>query len=68
MKEFTVIWEHRWCVGSHWQCLTKKTWVRAKDIHTIMNSDYGQVAIYIFEGFQFTIGETLREEEIVELN
>jgi hypothetical protein len=64
MKEFTVIWEKRWQSGSHWHCLTKKTFVRVKSIHQLMLSDFGQVSLFIFEGFVCTLGETFREEDV----
>lgn len=65
-KPFTIIWEDRWRTGSHWNCLIKKTWVIATDIHSVM-SEYGEYARFIFEGFQCTIGEHLNEETIEEL-
>lgn len=67
MKEFTVIWEKRWRDGSHAHSMTKKTLVRAPEIESVMKSMYGDCAVYIFEGFQFTIGESFHEEEVVEL-
>lgn len=67
MKNYTVIWEDRWQSGSHHHCLTKKTWVRCDDIKKLMESDYGQCARFIFEGFHLTLGENLRTDEIVEI-
>lgn len=64
MKEYTIIWEDRWCSGSHHHCLTKKTFVRAASIHSVMQSDFGQVARFIFEGFVLTLGEVFSEENV----
>jgi hypothetical protein len=64
MKEFTIIWEDRWQSGSHWHCLTKKSFVRAESIHHVMKSDFGAVARFIFEGFVCTLGETFSEKDV----
>lgn len=67
MKEFTVIWVDSWMSGSHRQYLTKKTWVCAKDAETAISIFDGAV-IYVFEGYQLTIGEELDESKIETIN
>lgn len=64
MKEFTIIWEDRWQTGSHWHCLAKKTFVRAVNIDSVMKSDLGTVARFIFDGFVLTLGEVFSEENV----
>ena len=61
--KYTVIWEDRWQRGSHHHCITKKTWVEADDIHSLMR-EYGEYARFIFEGHQLSIGEELEEDKI----
>ena len=68
MKHYTVIWEKRWQSGSHHHCMTKRTWVRCDDIKKLMESDYGQCAVFIFEGCQLTLGETFRLEDVIKIN
>jgi len=65
MKQYTVIWEDRWISGSHHHCLTKKTWIECSNIEEIVESFYGDVAVYIFEGFQCTIGEEFDPSRVV---
>ena len=67
MKDYTVFWEDRWQSGSQHYCLTKKTWIRCNDIKTLMESDYGQCAIFILEEFQVALGETMRYDEVITL-
>lgn len=57
MKEYTVIWEDRWQQGTHWHCMTHKLFVACFDISEVMKSELGNKIIYIFEGFQLTLGE-----------
>lgn len=67
MKDYTVIWEDRWRTGSHHHCIAKRALIRCSDIKVLMESDYGQCARYIFEGFHASIGEDLADTEVVEL-
>ena len=67
MKNYTIIWEHRWMSGSHMHWLTKKTFVRCLDPSYILNSNYGPSSIYIFEGHITTLGEEVSEENIINL-
>jgi hypothetical protein len=65
-KYFTCIWEDRWQCGSRHHCLTKKTIVKARDIHSVMKSDIGERCCYVFEGIVLSIGENF-DESLVEV-
>jgi hypothetical protein len=65
-KYFTCIWEDRWQCGSHHHCLTKKTIVKARDIHSVMKSAIGERCCYVFEGVVLSIGENF-DESLVEV-
>ncbi len=67
MNYYTAIWEKRWQSGSHHHCLTKKTIFKAESPHQIMNSEYGDSIVYLFEGVVLTLGETFKEEDVKEL-
>lgn len=67
MNYYTAIWEKRWQNGSHHHCLTKKTIFKADSPHQIMNSEYGDAIVYLFEGVVLTLGETFKEEDVKEL-
>lgn len=55
MKDYTIIWEDRWQSGSHWHCLTKKTFIRCDDLKKVWEKYPGTV--YMFEGHIPTLGE-----------
>jgi len=58
MKKFTVIWLDSWHCGSQRHQATKMSRVEADDIQAVMK-EYGDYAIYIFEGHPMMVGETM---------
>ena len=63
MNKYTVIWEDRWQCGSHRHCITKKTWVNSPSIEDLMDQ-YGDCAVFIFEGHILSLGEEFQEYKV----
>lgn len=56
--KYTIIYEERWQSGSHWHSLTKCARFDNLSIKRIMESDYGQKAVFVFEGWPLMVGTT----------
>ena len=65
MKEYTLIWEDNWMSGSHMNHIIHKTFIRTEDVKHIVESQYGERALYIFRGFVTTLGEEVDEEDVI---
>lgn len=65
MKDYTVIWVDSWMSGSHRHSLTKKTFVRTNSIEKVFKEFYD--VPFIFEGFVPTLGEEIKEEDVLVL-
>ena len=58
MKQFTVIWLDSWQSGSQKHQQTKMSRVEAETIQDVMK-EYGDYAVYIFQGHPLMEGETM---------
>lgn len=65
MKDYTVIWVDSWMRGSHRHSLTKKSFVRTDSVEKVFK-EFCDVP-FIFEGFVPTLGEEIKEEDVLVL-
>lgn len=66
--KYTVIWNETWMSGSSLHTLTKMTRFVDTPIKKIMKSNYGERAVYIFEGHPYLVGMNHLESEPIKID
>ena len=64
MKKFTIMYLDSWMSGSRHHSLTKMVRPEAESPKDIMESEYGDKIIYLFEGHPLMVGESSVETPI----